>query len=287
MRTQGKGSFLSSEMAIRSTSRTERQHGRKAASRTDAVTKQVQRRQANIARRNQQVRVDLMPNGRRRRSEPSIKTRQDKTRQDKTRQDTTRHDTTRHDTTRHDTTRHDTTRHDTTRHDTTRQDKTRHDTTRHDTTRHDTTRHDTTRHDTTRHDTTRHDTTRHDTTRHDTTRHDTTRHDKTRQDKTRQDKTRQDKTRQDKTRQDKTRQDKTRQDKTRQDCRQLGTFRESWFLLSFVRACFEFLTTLTFRALHRNRTVSTPFEIIVKKKKQDTKTAKTRRPHVHPHPDLP
>ena len=99
-------------------------------------------------------------------------------------------------------------------------------------------------------------------------RQDKTRQDKTRQDKTRQDKTRQDKTRQDKTRQDKTRQDKTRQDKTRQDCSQWATLRESWFLLSFVCACFEFLTTLTFRALHGNRIMSTLFQTIVEEDKQ-------------------
>ena len=63
--------------------------------------------------------------------------------------------------------------------------------------------------------------------------------------------------------------------------------RESWFLLSFVRACFEFLTTFTFRALHGNHIVSTPFETLVKKTKQNTETAKTRRPHAHPHLDLP
>ena len=77
-----------------------------------------------------------------------------------------------------------------------------------------------------------------------------------------------------------------RQHNTTQDCRQLATLRESWFLLSLVRACFEFLTTSTFRALHGNRTVSTPFETIVKRK-EDTETEKTRRPHVHPNPGLP
>ena len=35
--------------------------------------------------------------------------------------------------------------------------------------------------------------------------------------------------------------------------------RGSWFLLSFVRAYFDFLTTLTFRALHGSRILSTPF----------------------------
>ena len=49
----------------------------------------------------------------------------------------------------------------------------------------------------------------------------------------------------------------------------------------------EFLNTPTFRALHGNRIVSTPFETIVKKKEQDTETMKTRRPHAQPHPDLP
>ena len=42
----------------------------------------------------------------------------------------------------------------------------------------------------------------------------------------------------------------------------------SWLLLPFTRACFEFLTTLTFRALHGNHIVSIPFETIVKKKTQ-------------------
>ena len=46
--------------------------------------------------------------------------------------------------------------------------------------------------------------------------------------------------------------------------------RGSGFLLSFVRACFDFLTTLTFRALHGSRILSTPFETIMKKKKNKT-----------------
>ena len=50
---------------------------------------------------------------------------------------------------------------------------------------------------------------------------------------------------------------------------------------------FEFLTTLTFRALHGDRIVSTPFETVVNKKKQDTEKGKTGRPHAHPHRDLP
>ena len=40
-----------------------------------------------------------------------------------------------------------------------------------------------------------------------------------------------------------------------------------WFLLSVTRACFEFVTTLTFRALHGNHTVSTPFQTIVEEEK--------------------
>ena len=59
-----------------------------------------------------------------------------------------------------------------------------------------------------------------------------------------------------------------RQDKTRHDSRQLAILRESWFLLSFVQACFEFLTTLTFRALHENHIMSTPFQTIVEENKQ-------------------
>ena len=84
--------------------------------------------------------------------------------------------------------------------------------------------------------------------------------------------------------------------------------------LVFTRACFEFLTTLTFRLHgnhivstpfqtivkneknleygkarritltlkeHGNRMMLTPFQTIVKKKKQDTETVKTRRPHAH------
>ena len=39
-------------------------------------------------------------------------------------------------------------------------------------------------------------------------------------------------------------------------------------LLSFVRACLEFLTTLTFRALYENHIVSVPFETIVKNTKK-------------------
>ena len=43
---------------------------------------------------------------------------------------------------------------------------------------------------------------------------------------------------------------------------------ESWLLLPFVRACSEFLTTLTFGALHKNHIVSTTFEDIAKKHKK-------------------
>ena len=46
-----------------------------------------------------------------------------------------------------------------------------------------------------------------------------------------------------------------------------------WFLLSFVRASFVFLTTLTIRALHKSPILSTPLETTVKKKKQDTVVA--------------
>ena len=42
---------------------------------------------------------------------------------------------------------------------------------------------------------------------------------------------------------------------------------ESWFLLSFTRACFEFLTTLTFRALHGDHIASTPLQTIVEEDK--------------------
>ena len=59
-----------------------------------------------------------------------------------------------------------------------------------------------------------------------------------------------------------------RQDKTRHDCRQLATLRESWFLLLFVRACVGFLTALSFRALHGNHIMSTPFQTIVEEDKQ-------------------
>ena len=47
-----------------------------------------------------------------------------------------------------------------------------------------------------------------------------------------------------------------------------------WFLLSFTRACLEFLTTLTFRALHSNHIVSTPFETTVFFLKKNTETWK-------------
>ena len=40
--------------------------------------------------------------------------------------------------------------------------------------------------------------------------------------------------------------------------------------MSFVRACFQFLTTLTFRALHGNHIVSTPFQTIVEEDKNKT-----------------
>ena len=84
----------------------------------------------------------------------------------------------------------------------------------------------------------------------------------TRQDKTRQDKTRQDKTRQDKTRQDKTRPDKTRQDQTR--LQTVGCHYESHgFSCRLPALVLNFLTTLTFRALHANHIVSTPFQTIV------------------------
>ena len=52
-----------------------------------------------------------------------------------------------------------------------------------------------------------------------------------------------------------------RRDKTR--LHTAGYHYESWFLLSFTRACFELLTTLTFRALHGDHVVSTPFQTVV------------------------
>ena len=59
----------------------------------------------------------------------------------------------------------------------------------------------------------------------------------------------------------------------------------SWFLLPFVRACFEFLTTLTFRALHGNRNVSTPFQTIVEE--DNSKKNKKSSPTCPSTPDLP
>ena len=55
-------------------------------------------------------------------------------------------------------------------------------------------------------------------------------------------------------------------------------------LLSFVRACFEFLTILTFRALHEDHIVSSPFQTMVE---EDKHKHKKRHTLVRPHPDLP
>ena len=56
-----------------------------------------------------------------------------------------------------------------------------------------------------------------------------------------------------------------------QQATHLATFkRGSWLLLPFISACLQFLTTLTFRALHCNHIVSIPFETIVEKKTKKT-----------------
>ena len=54
----------------------------------------------------------------------------------------------------------------------------------------------------------------------------------------------------------------------------------------FTRVCLEFLTTLTFRALHGNHIVSIPFETIVKKKRPERFRHQMSSPDIHPPPPL-